>query len=166
MSSVVKTITPFINRELLLQALDEVGCKYTIKGDSIVTERVDLRGNQEFIWKNRRFLFQHDSYNYLWRDRNLKSYQPVSSFLKAVEKSYNVIYKRKLAEIERRRLASEVEAERKRLEEERARLENERKDFVEKQKAEIIEKAKKEGYSVREEKVQEKIKLVLVRTTY
>ncbi|GHU75080.1 hypothetical protein FACS189461_0630 [Spirochaetia bacterium] len=168
MSSVVKTITPFLNKELLLQALDEVGCKYSAHGDTIITERVDLRGNQKFIWKNGRFFFEHedDAWNYKWRDLNPRGYQPVSSFLKAVEKSYNSIYKRKLEEIERRRLLATVEAERKKIEDERIQFENERKAYVEKQKAAIIEKAKEQGYDVREEKVQEKIKLVLVRTTY
>ena len=44
--------------------------------------------------------------------------------------------------------------------------ENERKAFVEKQKNAIIEKAKSKGYYVKEEKIKNKIKLVLVKRTY
>ncbi|MDR1903715.1 MAG: hypothetical protein LBQ88_15720 [Treponema sp.] len=165
MSSVIKTITPFINKDLLLQALDKNGCNYTLQGNEIITDRVDIRGNQKFIWHNGKYLFQHDSHD-VWRNLNIKELQPVSGFLSAVEKEYNAIYKKKLEELEQLRLAALAEAEQRRLEQERLRLEQERRDYVEKQRASIIAKAKEKGYSVREEKVKEKIKLVLVRTTY
>lgn len=159
MSAVVKTITPFINKELLLQALDAIDCKYTLRGNEIITERVDFYGNQKFVLKDGRFLFQHDSSanmeQYPWRNLNLKEYKTVSSFLKAVEEKYLYFYNLKMEEIEKQR-----------QEEERIRLENERKAFVEKQKERIIAKAKEQGYSVKEENVKGKIKLVLVRNTY
>ena len=49
---------------------------------------------------------------------------------------------------------------------ERIRLEKERQAFVESQRENIIAKAKEKGYSIQEEKVKDKIKLVLVRNTY
>jgi hypothetical protein len=166
MSSVVKTITPFLDKELLLQALDAVGCKYTLRGNEILTDRVDYRGNQKFVWNNSRYSFWHDSHENMWHNINTKEYKTVSGFLASVEKAYNTIYQKKLEEFERLRLEALAEAERKRLEEERLRLERERQEYVEKQRSTIIAKAKEKGYSVREEKVKDKIKLVLVRNTY
>jgi len=72
-----------------------------------------------------------------------------------VERQYKEMYRRKLEELEQQR-----------LEEERLRLERERQEFVEKQRAAVIARAKEKGYAVREEKAKGKIKLVLVRTTY
>jgi len=156
-SSVVKTLTPFLNRELLLQALDAACCKYTEHGNDILTDRVDFRGNQKFVLENGRYRFWHDSHERLtnWSAFDARAYKPVSSFLGEVERQYNEMYRRKLEELEKQR-----------LEEERLRLERERQEFVEKQRAAVIARAKEKGYAVREEKAKGKIKLVLVRTTY
>ena len=164
MSAVVKTITPFIDKECLLKALDKLGVKYEIKGTEIITERIDYQGNQKFILTNGRFKFQYDSYQAI--EKNYKQYRTVSEFLQAVEKEYNYFYQERLAEIEGKREEELAEAERKRLEEEAKRMEEERKAFIEKQKQTIIKKAKAKGYSVKEKKVGNKIKLVLVRHTY
>jgi hypothetical protein len=196
MSSVIKTITPFINREFLLQALDKIGCNYTILGNEIITDRQDYYGKQKFVFLNGRFNFLHDSStenmrfgpHYPWGNIDLKEYKTVSVFLSAVEKEYNAIYKRQLEELERKRLAAIAEAERlrreqlaeqerlrllakaeekrKKAEEEKLRLEQERKEYVAKQRMAIIEKAKEQGYDVQEKVVNNKIKLVLVQTTY
>jgi len=155
MSSIVKTITPFINREILCEALKAIGCEYNIQENAIITNRVDYYGKQKFELKNGRFVFLHDSSaenmrfgpRYPWGNINNQQYKTVSDFLKQVETAYNEIY-------------------RKRLEAERQRLEQERREFVEKRKQTIIANAKKQGYSVREEHVKDKIKLVLVRNTY
>ncbi len=170
MSAVVKTVTPFINKEILLEALDCLEFKYTIRTNEIITERVDYYGNQKFVFINGRYQFQHDSsanrINYPWRNLNVKNLKTVNDFLQTVEKEYNRIYKEKLAELERIRQEQLAEQERIRLEEEARRIEEERKAFVEQQKKNIIEKAKAKGYSVKEKKVGKKIKLVLVRQTY
>jgi len=159
MSAIIKTITPFINQELLLKALDSIHCKYTLEGMNIITERVDYYGNQKFVYLNGRYIFQHDSSAnqqvYPWRNLNVKDYKTVSSFLEAVEIGYSYAYNAKMEELERLR-----------QEEERIRLEKERQEFVEKQRENIIAKAKEKGYSIQEEKVKGKIKLVLVRNTY
>lgn len=95
MSAVIKTITPFLNLELLLQALDAIDCKYTVnmQGNEIVTERVDYYGNQNFILISGRYVLQHDSSAnrelYPWRNLNVKDYKTVSNFLEAVEINYN-----------------------------------------------------------------------------
>lgn len=170
MSAVVKTITPFIDKECLLKALDKLEVKYSIKENEIITERVDYYNNQKFVFQNGRYKFQHDSSanreNYPWRNLNMKEWKTVSSFLKAVEKEYNQIYAEKLAELKRLKQEALAEQERIRLEQERKRLEEERKAFVEKQKQAIIEKAKAKGYSVKEKMVKNKVKLILVKHTY
>jgi hypothetical protein len=161
MSAVIKTITPFLNLELLLQALDAIDCKYTVnmQGNEIVTERVDYYGNQNFILISGRYVLQHDSSAnrelYPWRNLNVKDYKTVSSFLEAVEINYNFFYNKKMEELEK--LSQEAE---------RIRLENERLAFVEQQRENIISKAKEKGYSIQEEKVNGKIKLILIRNTY
>jgi hypothetical protein len=178
MSAVVKTVTPFIDKECLLKALDKLNVKYTIRQNEIVTERKDYYGNQKFVFIGGKYKFQHDSsaeieqYKQRWGtypngwQANWKEWKSVSEFLQAVEKKYNYFYKEKLAEIERKRQEALAEVERRRLEEEAKRLEEERKAYVEKQKQAIIEKAKAKGYAIKEKKVGNKIKLVLVRHTY
>lgn len=157
MSAVVKTITPFINQTILCQALDELGVKYSIQNQDIVTDRVDYYGNQKFVLINGRYQFQHDSdsLNYAWRNRNLKETKTVTQFLETVEKQYSSCYQRKMQELEELR-----------LEEERQKMEQERIAFVEKQKNTVLAKAKELGYTVKEEYVKGKVKLVLVKHTY
>jgi DNA-binding transcriptional regulator YhcF (GntR family) len=165
-SSVVKTRTPFLNMEILMQALDAISCAYTVGGNNIITKRTDYRGQQKFVFQNGKYLFQHEDGDYGLRQYGTETHNPTHSFLAAVEKEYNAIYKRRLEELERKRLTAIVEAERKKAEEEKQRLERERKEFVAKQRAAIIEKAKEQGYNVQETVVDNKIKLVLVQTTY
>jgi hypothetical protein len=163
MSSIVKTITPFLNREFLCEALKTVGCEYSIRGNAIITDRLDYYGKQKFEWKNGRFVFSHDSSaesmrfgpQYPWGNINNQQYKTVSDFLRQTETAYNEIYRKRMEELEYLRQEAE-----------RQRLEQERRDFVEKQKQTIIANAKKQGYAVREERVKDKIKLVLVRSTY
>lgn len=164
MSAVVKTITPFIDKECLLKALDVLNVKNQIKGQEIITERIDYQGKQKFIQQGKQFKFQYDSYQAV--KKNYKQFKTISSFLQAVEIEYNKYYQEKLAEIERKKQQALEGAERKRLEAEAKRLKEERKAFVENQKKSIIEKAKAKGYSIKEKRVGKKIKLVLVRHTY
>ena len=168
MSSVVRTATPFINRELLLKALDAVGCRYTIQGNEILTDRQDYYGAQKFVLQNSRYVFIHEKHaqNYSWGNINMQQYKSSSSFIAAVGREYNSIYAKQLEELERKRLAAVAEEERKKAEKEKQRLERERKEFVEKQKTAIIAKAKEQGYDIQETMVDNKVKLVLVQTTY
>ena len=178
MSAIVKTVTPFIDKECLMKALDKLGVKYTVSQNEIITERKDFYGFQKFIFQKGRYKFQHDSsaelqkfikiwgkYPSGWK-ANWKGWKSVSEFLKDVEIKYNKYYTEKLAELERKRREALAESERKRLAEVARQLEEKRKAFVEKQKQIIIKKAKAKGYSVKEKKVGNKIKLVLVRHSY
>ena len=158
MSAVIKTVTPFIDKECLLKALDKLDVKYTINGNQIVSQ------NQKFIYRNGHYTLDMYSHNY--QSVNWNDYKNKNSFLEVVEKEYNQFYAKKLAELERLRQEALAEKERIRLEKEIKRIEEERKAFVEKQKQAIIEKAKAKGYSVKVKKVKNKIKLILVRHTY
>jgi len=168
MSSIVKTVTPFINKELLLKALEAVGCKYQIQGDSIFTERRDYYGSQKFVLQNGRYTFEHEknAETYSWGNINIQQYKSSSSFLTAVGREYNAIYKKQLEELERKRLTAIAEEERRKAEEEKQRLERERKEFVAKQREAVIAKAKEQDYDIQETVVDNTIKLVLVQTTY
>ncbi|MBR4531330.1 hypothetical protein IKO70_02820 [bacterium] len=148
MSCVIKTLTPFINKDFLCKALTAAGCGYTVQGEKIITDRKDYRlGFQTFEKDFRIGKYVLNAYSHT--DKNQ------AEFVSEIEKHYNIIYQEAIAE-----------AERLRLEEEKKRLEEERKAFVEKQKCAIIEKAEAKGYSVKEENVKGKIKLVLVKRTY
>ena len=154
MSSVIKTTTPFISKELLCSALDALHVDYAVSGTEIVTNLRDYYGKQKFVYSSStgKYLYQHDSsangrYNpYPW-GLDVKQWGSVSNFLQSVNLEYNKAFKR-------------MEEEKHRLEEER------RKQYVESQKKAIIEKAKAKGYSVKETKQGDKIRLVLVRTQY
>ena len=61
MSSRVTTHTMFIDKECLLKALDDIGCKYKVQGETIVTERKDYYGDEIFMLRNGKFVFMHDS---------------------------------------------------------------------------------------------------------
>jgi DNA gyrase/topoisomerase IV subunit A len=188
MSSVVKTRTPFINKQLLLQALEAIGCVYSIEGDTVITDRVDYRGKQKFVFKNGKYLFVHESGDFGLRQYGDERHKPAHIFLGEVEKAYNAIYKKQIENLERRRLAAIAEAERlrkeqsaeqerlhllvkaeeerKQAEAEKLKFEQERKEYVAKQRTAIIERAKEQGYDIQETVAGNKIKLILVQTTY
>jgi hypothetical protein len=155
MSAVVKTITPFIDQQILMLALDSLGTKYSLQGDEILTERIDYYGTQKFVRVNGQYLFQHDSSatlnDYPWRNLNAKAYKTVGSFLEAVEREYGLHYQRLLEEAEQKRLKE---------------LELQRKAFVQQQKETIVRKAAEQGYTVKEKTVGNKVQLVLVKHTY
>lgn len=112
MSCRVKTATPFINKEILLESLEECGYEYKIKGENIDIPALHKYRNTYFELKNGKYVLIHEDFN------------DISSFLQKVEKSYNNVYERKLKE----------EAER--LERERiAYIESQKKAIMEKAKA-------------------------------
>lgn len=133
MSCLVKTTTPFISQEILLEALEKCGYNYEIKNDKIYIPLLHKYRNTYFKFVNGKYILNYDSYN-----------TEISYFLTKLEKSYNNVYEIKLKE----------EAE---------RLERERLAYIESQKKAIMEKAKAKGYRVMETKKDNKIQLTLVR---
>lgn len=149
MSAIVKTQTPFLNRSLLLEALRDSGTQFSERNELILIPQLDAYGRQCYFQKlsNGKYQLSHDSHA-----------RSIQSFLKQIGEHYDNALQRLLQRQE--------EEERQRIEEEKRRIEEERKQYVEHQKQTIIERAKQQGYSVREKMKGNKIQLQLVRQTY
>lgn len=187
MSCKVKTVTPFLERDLLMTALERGKTVYRLEGEMIRVPHLD-HYNKAFFIRNRqgRYDFQHDSdagvasflsnleiaYQELYREkmeRLEKERLELERQRLELERQRRAAEEQKLRELERERLLEEqrkVEEEKRRIEEEKRRAEEVRKAYVESQKVAIIEKAKKKGYRVKESCKSGKVRLVLVRTTY
>ena len=164
MSAVIQTTTMFVDRECLLEALDTLGVSYqitnhtqnTINSELITTDLVDYYGNQKFLFQNDRYVFLHDSTantrgdRYPWGNIAQKEWKTATKFLEAVEIEYLSSYNKKMERI--------AEIERK-IQEEKLR------QLVESQRDNIVKKAKEMGYHIKEKKQDNKIRLVLSRTT-
>ena len=168
MSAVIKTVTPFVIEELLLEALEAVGAQ-PIKVDAsnlsefahsggielgdIITNRSDYYGRQHFRFVDDRWVLRHDSseMNARVTAKSITSaqYQSVAKFLSQVGEHYSSAHEAYLA-----RLA----------EEERMRLEAERQALVDAVRQQTIDKGKAQGYSIRETRnSKNEIQLVLTR---
>ncbi|MGR5407621.1 hypothetical protein [Vibrio sp. PNB22_8_1] len=166
MSAVIKTATPFVDRALLIQALNELGAEPNIieqdrgalrqrnrvEAGDIMTNRSDYYGKQLFREVDGRWVLLHDSSEMNGRVTTQladKHYLPVTRFLSELGKEYELAYQCHLAEL---------------AEQERIRLENERKQRVEATRQQAIAKARAQGYSVKEVRSNNQIQLVLTRT--
>lgn len=159
MSAVIRSITPFLEKELLLQALSDLEIEHRLTHVS-GHERIEvLTSGQYFVFEDGRYKLVYDTdyafMSYAQRGRNQKSWRDAASFLKSVEVQYNELYDRRLAELIR--LQEEAE---------RIRIEEERRQYVQQQKEAILQKAKEQGYEVKEKMIGTKIQLVLVKHTY
>jgi DNA repair exonuclease SbcCD ATPase subunit len=195
MSAIIKSRVAFLDKSLLLKALQELQVNFQEQDTQIVTERLDYYGNQKFRLDQGRYVFLFDSSSnnphYQWRKQNWGKWPTTNAFLDELEQTYNRLYQEREAEVERRRKEAEerrarlerekleaeerrrMEAELRRIEEERRQkeeelrqLEEQRKQYVESRKQEIIKQAQKQGYQVKEKQEGKKVKLVLVRHTY
>ena len=152
MSVVIKTLTPFTECDVLIEALASLNVSTTVSGVKIITDRRDYQGLQHFIWNGDVYVFRHDSDELGGRIVNNaihRQYTPTRQFLSKLEIAYKTAYQLHLA-----RLA----------EAERLRLEQERLARVEAVRSNAIAKAKAQGYRVKEQKKNGKIQLVLTRT--
>jgi hypothetical protein len=169
-SAVIKTLTPFTSEELLLEALADVGAEpilisnhsvlsqVTHRGrisvGDILTNRQDYNGVQYFRNIGGSYQISHDAEEFRGsingRAHN-RNYRRIAEFLGDVEIAYSSARERLLG-----RLA----------EEERQKMEQERVARVEATRQQVLERAKAQGYSVREHREAGKIQLVLTRTVY
>lgn len=159
MSAVIKSITPFLEKELLLQALTQLQLDHHLS-TQYGQEKIDiLAGRQHFIFEGGRYKLVYEDdisfTSYAQRGRNQKSWRDAAAFLKEVELAYNERYDLRLAEL----IRQQEEAE-------RLRIEEERRQYVQQQKESILQKAQEQGYEVKEKMVGTKIQLVLVKHTY
>lgn len=164
MSAVIKTVTPFVIEEVLMEALQTVGAepqkvtsneavqRNRLQVGDILTNRSDYNGRQLFRFERDRWVMMHDSDEYAGRtvDRfSEKSYIKVSRFLTYVSGAYESAYEKHLEKL---------------AEQERICLEEERKARVETTRQKAIAKAKAQGYSVKETTNSKgQIQLVLTR---
>ena len=166
MSAVIKTNTPFVIEEVLMEALQAVGAepqkvtsnraglvqRNRLQVGDILTNRIDYNGRQLFRIERDRWVMMHDSDEYASRtvDRfSEKGYTKVSRFLSDVSGAYESAYVKHLEKL---------------AEQERIRLEEERKARVKATRQQAIAKAKSQGYSVKEATNSKgQIQLVLTR---
>jgi antitoxin component of RelBE/YafQ-DinJ toxin-antitoxin module len=166
MSAVIKTTTPFTIMEVLFSALTTLGAepilitaeninsfqqRSNITIGNIITNRKDYNGLQLFSFNGEVWQLQHDQDEYATRivSATQKQYQSVSRFLNELNVTYKDCYQvhlEKIAELERQP------------------IEQERIDRVAKTRLQAIDKAKAQGYSVKEKHIRGKIQLVLTRS--
>lgn len=167
MSAVIQTTTPFVIEDVLISALTALEAnpivitsenlqKYKHRGGiqvgDIVLNRTDYYGPQHFRKVGSQYQLRHDSSEMSGRVLSqvmTKPYKKVSNFLRDVDQQYQsayVQYQLHLEELERQRLESERQAR------------------VEATRKRVIEKAKSQGYSVKEVTKNGKIQLVLRRS--
>jgi len=167
MSAVIQTTTPFVIEEVLITALTVLEAEpmlitlqnlhqYKHRGGiqvgDIVLNRTDYYGPQHFRKVGSLYQLRHDSSEMSGRVVSqvmTKQYKRVTQFLREVEQQYQSAYVQYQAHLE---------------EQERQRLEAERKARVEATRLRVIEKAKAQGYSVKEVTKDGKIQLVLRRS--
>jgi hypothetical protein len=168
MSAIVRSLTPFLNQEQLLEALESLECQCTVQQDQItVTGGLNLRLYNKPVFKRTidgKFMLLHE------RSPEIKK------FLKQLEGAYikaGKEYKRKLQELkilaEQEEVLSkqrEIELKKQELEQKEKERELAKQAYVQQQKAEIIRKAKEQGYEVKEYKKGNNIQLQLVKVTY
>ncbi|HIM98360.1 MAG TPA: hypothetical protein EYM57_10780 [Gammaproteobacteria bacterium] len=167
MSAVIKTTTPFVIEEVLIEALESVGAEPVLVtsvnqktfnhrgglaiGD-ILTNRSDYYGPQHFRMVSGRWILRHDSSEMSGRVSSAlagKTYSRVGRFLDEIETAYEKAYQGYLDRV---------------AEQERLRLEEERKARVEATRQQAIAKARSQGYSVKETTNSKgQIQLVLTR---
>ena len=192
MSARVTTHTPFTDKECLLDALDELGVKYTLLENMIITDRVDFYGAEIFILKNGEYGFMHDSTAQCnsFIEMKLDGTEKVISNRGGITITSGKIPKDITPEMvkeypwNRSHLKSwmsvgdflnEVNLKYKELWSKRLQtlteieLEKEmemKKQIVETKRQQILENAKQKGYAVKEIKNGKQVQLVLTRTSY
>lgn len=167
MSAVIKTTTPFVIEEVLMQALAVVGAepqkvtldmlrltqRNQLQPKDILTNRSDYNGRQLFRQQGDRWVMMHDAdeYSPLVVTSQLadKRYTSVTRFLADVGSAYDVAYQPYIDML---------------AEQECIILEEERRARVEATRQQAIAKAKAQGYSVKETNNSKgQIQLVLTR---
>jgi len=156
-SIIVTTITPFIDKDILCDALSNLGVKYTVENNRINTNRTDEVGNQCFEYMNNKWVYKS---NTAYSRISMKNGEVV---LTAPEKEYGAPFGQPLAES----FLKEVEQEYyKLIQNPDSEISGKNKLYVEQRKQEIIAKAIAEGYKVEESVVNNKVQLVIARNSY
>jgi len=142
MSAMIKTVTPFLNEKILLEAIEGMGHEYKLSGNRILLPFLENHYGIAYFSKDHLGKFSlNGDIHYGYRDKIDKIYKKLINELGI---KYNEIYQR-------------IENE---------KLEAERREYIKKQRAEIIRRAEEQGYAVTEKNRNGKIKLQLVRRSY
>ncbi|MFK4784809.1 hypothetical protein [Fusobacterium sp. MFO224] len=136
MSARIVMATPFINKEILCQSLEENNIKYEKNQGKIIIS--ELYGYYE-----KGYFKKDDLGKYLFHYEQ-ESTDKAINLKDLVRKSY-------------KRITKEIEAE---------KIKEEKRSYIEAQRKKILERAKKQGYSIKETQKNGKIQLVLLRTRY
>jgi DNA repair exonuclease SbcCD ATPase subunit len=163
MSHRIKTLTPFVDKELLINALKNLKINF-----SIYFNQINLRNfNLLLEYDGTRYTATYDS----WQSSKQRE------LLRSIEKEYKKLEeerRRRLEELRRKQLAAQEyqrlkqealkEAEElRRLEQAQKQAEERKRKYVEQTIEKIQQKAKEQGYSVKMKKVGNKVKIVLRR---
>lgn len=146
MSYRVTTKTPILDLECLICALRENQLSFTQQSDLII--KVSLHNHS---YSNITYTKQP---NDCYLVEYYKDHSEERELVEKLEKSYIRIYQEKLEKLEQQRQEEEARLQRERLER-----------YKEEQKQRLIQKAKQQGYTVKEVKRDNKIQLVCVRYT-
>lgn len=136
MSRRVATGIPLIDRQCIIETLNNLKYSYKLFNDNIIIPSLG-HGGTELVYEKTHFkliAYEHD----------------IDHIKEVLNNEYNRVLNEKI---------KLIEAEKKRIEEER-------KLYIENQKQAIVQKAKKMGYSVKESIENEKVTLVLVKRIY
>lgn len=153
MSAVVRGRFPFLNRTLLVEAINRCKKFKILENNQFKKEDVSLyskRTDESLGF----FLFENGAYTYYSALNENQSYE--------IFKEINHHYLQIIREIEQKK-----EDERKREEQIKLQeIERQKRLYIEQKKEEITVKAKAMGYQVKEEKIGKVIKLILVKREY
>jgi hypothetical protein len=153
MSAVIRGRFPFLNRTLLVEAINRCKKFQIIESNQIKKEDVLLyrKGTGESLGY---FLFEKGAYTYYSALSESQAFE--------ISKEINHHYLEIIREIEQKKEDERKKEEQIKLQE----IERQKRLYIEQKKQEITVKAKAMGYQVKEEKVGKVIKLVLVKREY
>lgn len=139
----VESSAPFVDEECLIDAIEAVGAKWRRQGTTIAI-------TAQMVGEGITLELRHGA----WTLRRLSSEQH-----RQWEARLVAVYE----DVSRRKLARLAEEHRR---SEEARIRQEKAALVERRRTAIVEKARKQGYEVKERREGAQIRLVLVRRTY
>lgn len=156
-SVIITTITPFIDKDILCKALSNLGIKYSVNKNKIITNRTDVSGNQYFEYVNNKWVYKANEAN------SIISVNNGEVVVTKPEKEYGAPFGQPLA----KDFLKEVEQEYyKLIQNPDTEISEKNKLYVEQRKQEIIAKAIAEGYNVEESIVNNKVQLVIAKNSY
>jgi GTPase SAR1 family protein len=153
MSAVIRGRFPFLNKSLLVEAINRCKKFKIIESNGIQKEDVLLfrKGTLENLGY---FLFGKGAYTYYSALSESQSFE--------ITKEINQYYLEIVREIEQKKEDERKKEEQIKLQE----IERQKRLYIEQKKQEITVKAKAMGYQVKEEKVGKLTKLILVKREY